>query len=136
MKDWFKPLKVYRKYLLAEKILRGAHQSRVSVETDDKRNPRLTMNYYAIPVYMFATEKELKEPFRIIEAVDILVQNKHIIKMNSANFYEIKIKCTDVGERALNDGFYKKEVINFWWKTIGIPAGVIGLIALFQMLRK
>lgn len=133
MKEWFRPLMAFEKFKLAGKILRGAWQSRISVESDNKNKPHLTMNYYEIPVYYVFTKNELKKPERIIEAVDILSGNEHIIKIDSRNFYDIKMKCTIKGERALNDGYYTKEIWKFWGKIIGATG--LGSLVIWLLSR-
>jgi hypothetical protein len=123
MSDWLQSLLFFRKYLLAEKILQSAKNSRASGKSSPLDNKQFfNMAYYAVPVYYTLSERELLTKRRVIEAVDLLANNKHILKSDNPDFFQVEMICTKAGERALYEGFYKKKIITENWKTI---AGII-----------
>jgi len=139
MKDWFKPLLVYKKYLLAEKVLKHCCGSFAWVSNSPHEEHLITEKQYP-NVYLASNflSKGVKSPIdssRLVEAVDLLEKNKHITTNRNQNLYKFSIQCTKEGERAINEGYYKKKVYGLWGKIIGIPAGAIGLIGLIQLIR-
>jgi hypothetical protein len=71
---------------------------------------------------------------RIMEAIDLLLDNKHITVYKNDDLRKYAVFCNKDGERAFNSGYYMHKVYKFWIRIIGIPGGVIGIITLLSKL--
>lgn len=136
MKSWFKPLFVYRKYVLAEKILKNLCGTYGVLSNEPHEKPLLTERQYP-NTYVAANFLNISystDSTRVIAAIDLLEDNQHITSNRNSNLYEFSIKCTKEGERAFHEGFYKKKIFNFWFKVAGIPTGIFGIIKIVQAI--
>jgi hypothetical protein len=132
MKEWFKPLFSYKKYITAERILRECCNSHATLKSEPHEPPLLTENIYP-NVWIAATFLTVKKPIdktRLIEAINLLEKNNHISSDRSTNLYRFTIKCTIDGESAFNDGFYRKLALIEVRQVAVIIFSIISVIAL------
>ena len=129
LNSFFRPLFFYRKYVLAEKILKTCARNYFNFTNSPSEPNMLTektfTNLNLAP--MFLNKQHSTDTSRLIEAVDILEKNNHVLVKRYQNLYEFAVTCTKQGEIALNEGFYSKKII----KNL---VGIIGLYSIIPIL--
>lgn len=137
LNSFFRPIFFYRKYVLAEKILKACSKTFFNF-TNSPSEPNLLTektfsNLNLVP--MFINKEYSTDTSRLIEAVDILEKNNHVIAKRYQNLYEFTVTCTKQGEIAFKDGYYRNKITNIWIKVLGIPSAVTILIGLLKLFR-
>ena len=132
--DILKPLLSWRKYLLASRLLKIAANTHITAAAiNDFATHQKT--YVPIRFVDFLNTYPNTIPERYLEAVNLLEENNHAIKNDNKDLYKVTIACTDKGESANNDGYYLKEAYRSISLIIGLPTGIIGLIALLKTIK-
>ncbi len=80
----------------------------------------------------FLNKNSSENSSRVIECIDILEKNHHILTNRNRNLYSFSIQCTRKGEIAINDGFDTKKIILWWCKLFGITS----VLTILSLLRK
>ena len=129
----FKPLFVYKKYQLAHEVLGEACKSSVWVtNSGNEEQYQSEKNFGETYLSVFILTRKNLDTTRLIEAIEILEKNEHLIAHKKLNLYEYSIEITKAGERAFNDGFYMKKLYKHIAAIIGsaiaILSTAIGLI--------
>ena len=118
----FKPLFVYKKYLVAHSVLKEACKSFVLVtNSDNEPNLLSEKNFGQMYLSNLLLSKEPVDTVRLIEAVELLESKKHIIAHRNFNLYKYSVEITKAGERAFNDGYYIKKIYRWLAIIIGSP---------------
>ena len=98
LSDLLKKFFTYRKYFLADKILKmiAIVNHRLGLGGE-----HAVYKYKFQPFHFETIVDKLKNitNFRTLEAIDILEENGHINKTPNENIFQIIIVCTDKGER-------------------------------------
>jgi hypothetical protein len=116
MIDILKPLFIYRKYLDAQKILKKASLESATNTINGK--PVFVKLYAYQMVYQNMPYHKII-PERYLEALMILEKNKHINIWKNIDILNTQYQCTDLGEIAINDGFYIHEA----YKKVAVTVG-------------
>lgn len=138
MSDLFRPLFGYQKYLIAHKILKIIgrptiwHSEFRKKEEEKKEVFKVTFSRFSVTDIMTLLPKV--SPFRIMAAITMLYSSGHIAIAADEDLNNYGVFCNKNGESALHEGYYIKKVYLFWTGLIGIPGGVIGIIALLRAL--
>lgn len=126
--DLFKPLLSWRKYLMASRLLKIAANTHITAAAI---NDFATHQKAYVPIRFvdFLNTYPNTVAERYLEAVNLLEENKHVIKNDNQDLYKVTVRCTDKGESANNDGFYMTKVYNHVYVVGGIAIAIIaGLI--------
>ncbi|WP_431216974.1 hypothetical protein ACQ86N_21925 [Puia sp. P3] len=105
-----------------------------STESCNKKILGKDVNLQAYPwikLSSLTTRRFSKEILR--EAVDLLLKNKHIDMLdNQLDRFDIQIKCTDEGARALREGVYHDDIRNYRddkiSKWLNWRVGLVGIL--------
>jgi len=132
----FRPLFAYKKYRLANKILKQTCSSFVWVTNEPHEQPYLSeKNFGETFLSAFLLQYKNIDTLRLIEAIELLEENWHLIAHRNHNLYDYSIEATKEGERALTNGFYVKKEAKFWGLVIGSPIATILLTQLPKLLK-
>lgn len=129
MRDWLKPLFVYRRYIVAGKILKDCFSS-YAIMSSEPHEPKFeTIRQYPnVTVFAnFLSSRKIGGQEMVLSAINLLKSNKHITTNQTIDIHKMTIKGTDEGKQADLDGYYQNEVYKFWFKFIGVT-GAGGII--------
>lgn len=134
MNDFWRPLLAFKKYWIAHKVLKNIgrptiwHSEPRKKGEDLKKVYKVTFSRFSVSDIMIILPEI--SPFRIMEVITLLAENNHIETIKNEDLNEYSVFCTKYGESALHEGVYIKKVYLFWCQVIGIPGGIVGIIAL------
>ena len=132
-----KPFFRFKKYKIAGLLLKIAVSQHATaillVDNNLVEHKMYQKQYMPYPISNFIGGNPMLTPERILEAVDILADAKHVLKYDNPDTYKIRIEATPVGERAHNDGFYVEQATKTAWQTFGAVIG--GILVLFSAIK-
>lgn len=132
--DLIKPLLFWRKYLLANDLLKTCVGGHVTVAAiNDIPTYQKEYNHYQLGNYIYFHPKT--KPERLLEAADMLAKEKFVTKVYNPDIYKVIITATIEGERASNEGFYVKVLIKKFAWLFGTPIALLLLKSLWQWLQ-
>ena len=132
-----KPLLFYKKYILAERILKHSLENYIIASNEKHEQSLITKKIYPdiSLAGTYLNKYFSSDSSRLIESISILKNNDHIVSKENNNLYEFYIKPTTKGETDYNNGFYRKKIIEIIITVVGIPTIFTLLVGLLKRLH-
>lgn len=132
LSDFFKPLFIYKKYLLAHKVLKQVCGSFIWITNEPHEKLYLSeKNFGETYLSAFLLQNKNLDTIRLIEAIELLEKNRHIKATRNANLYKYSISPTKLGERAFADGYYMKQMYKWVITIYGSISGSVTILILY-----